>query len=328
VKVSDPPRPPTTHLIFTRRDRVHDQLFKELLQEFFADFVQIVLPKIAPRLRLDRATFLDKETFTDTPEGEHRLLDLVAQVETTDGEEELLLVHVEIEARARPKLMGRRMWRYAMQLWLREHRHVVPIVLYLRGGQPGVQEITVEHRFADHQLASFTYWAFGLSHSQAADYLDRPETLAPALAALMDPGALSIPRHRIECLRRVGRVQLDDAKRFLLVNIVETYVQLDEAAQREYERLLAAEPNEEVKIMEMSWAETKIAEGMEKGLEKGLEKGRMEGIRSSVMDLLERRFGPLTERTKERVLAVSSAEELSGIFHRAIDARSLEEIGL
>lgn len=299
---------------------MHDQLFKELLQAFFADFVQLVLPDMAAQLHLDRTTFLDKETFTDTPEGEHRFLDLVAQVATLEGDAELLLVHVEIEARARRRAMGIRMWRYAMQLWLRERLRVVPVVLYLRGGQPGVEKITVEHRFADHLLATFTYWAFGLSPSQAAEYLDRPQSLAPALAALMDPGDLSAPRHRIECLRRVGRAELDDARKFLLVNFVETYVQLDEAEQEEYEQLLAAEPNEEVKTMEMTWGDQKIAEGMEIG--------RMEGVRSSVMDLLERRFGPLSERTKERVLAVSSTDELSRLHLRAIDARSLEEVGL
>ncbi len=304
---------------------MHDQLFKELLQAFFADFVRIVLPDVAARLRMEEPRFRDKERFTDTTEGEHRYLDLLAEVEALDGEEELVLVHVEIEADARGSdAMGHRMWRYAMQLWLRDHEPVVPIVLYLRGGEPDVTKSTVEHRFASHQLASFTYWAFGLSRSRAAEYLDRPEALTAALSALMDRGELSVPEHRIECLRRVGRAAVDDARKFLLMNIVETYVQLDEAAQGEYETLLAAEPNREVQAMEMTWADTLEARGMEKGMEKG----RLEGMRALVADLLERQFGPLSEETKGRLDAIASAEELFRLNQRALEVRSLDELGL
>lgn len=323
---------------------MHDQHFKELLRRFFGDFVRIVLPDEAPLLRLERARFIEQESFTDVKEGERRLLDLVAEVETTEGESELLLVHVEIEARARGKAMNRRMWRYAMQLWLRDKKPVVPIVLHLRGGAPDVVATTVDHRFGKWRLASFTYFAFGLSRSEAAKYLDRPEALAPALAALMDRGELSAAEHRLECQRRIFQAEVDDAGRFLLMDTVEMYIQLDEAAREEYERLLAAEQNEEVKIMEMTWSESLRAEGMEKGLaqgveqgiEKGIEKGRaegmqmgrLEGMRSVVLGLLERRFGPLPTPTRKKVEEIASADGLSRLAERVLDARSVEDLGL
>ncbi len=300
---------------------MHDQLFKELLQAFFADFVRLVLPGLADRLRLERPRFRDKERFTDTTEGEHRYLDLVAEVETTRGEEELVLVHVEIEAKARGgEAMGQRMWSYAMQLRLRGAKHVLPIVLYLRGGAPDVSRVTLTDSFEGEDLATFTYWTFGLSRSRAEEYLDRPEALAAALAALMDQGDLSAPEHRIECLRRVGRADVDDARRFLLANIVETYIELDDAAQEEYEALLAEEGNEEVATMEMTWAETLRAEGKQEG--------RLEGMSALVADLLEHRFGPLSEETRGRLRAVGSPEELTRLFERALEAGSLVELGL
>ncbi len=316
---------------------MHDQLFKELLQAFFADFVRLVLPGLADRLRLEQPRFRDKERFTDTTEGEHRYLDLVAEVETTRGEEELVLVHVEIEAKARGgEAMGQRMWSYAMQLRLRGAKHVLPIVLYLRGGAPDVSRVTLTDSFEGEDLATFTYWTFGLSRSRAEEYLDRPEALAAALAALMDRGDLSAPEHRIECLRRVGRADVDDARRFLLANIVETYIELDDAAQEEYEALLAEEGNEEVATMEMTWAERMEAKGLEKGrLEgkkegrlEGKEEGRLEGMRTLLADLLELRFGPLSEESKARLRAIASADELSHLHRRALDASGLRELGL
>ena len=120
----------------------HDQHFKQLLQTCFADLVRIVAPRIAPKLQLDRPTFLDSELFTDVRDGEHRRLDLVAQVPSIRGDPELVLVHVEVEAQARRR-MGLRLFDYAMQLWLRHRRPIVPIVVYLRGGKPDVTRESV-----------------------------------------------------------------------------------------------------------------------------------------------------------------------------------------
>lgn len=294
----------------------HDQLFKALLRRFFADFVRIVLPgAMVRRLRLEGVRFLDRELYTDLLEGEERRLDLVAEVHTTGGRAELLVVHVEVEARAR-KAMGRRMWRYAMQLRLRHRKPVVPVVLYLRGGGEDVSAVTVEERFEGQHLASFTYFAFGLSKSDARKYLGRPEPLAWALASLMRRRNLSPARHKYTCLRRIARADLDDAGRFLLANCVETYIELDGEAQEDYERLLAADPGQEVKTMEMTWADTLEA------------KGRLQGMRVLLLGLLERRFGPLSEASRRRLDAIESPEELSELGDRVLDARSLDELGL
>ncbi len=181
-------------------------------------------------------------------------------------------------------------------------------------------EIVVERRVGRRQLSTFTYWAFGLSRSRAVEYLARPEALAAALAALMDPGNLSAPEHRIECLRKVGRAEVDEARRFLLASIVETYVELDDSAREDYQKLLAAEANEEVRTMEMTWADTLKAEG--------IEKGRVEGMRAFLTELLERRFGPLSQQTKERLDSIASTEELSRLHQRALGAKTLQEVGL
>jgi hypothetical protein len=126
---------------------------------------------MAQDLRLDEARFLKDEYFTDVPRGRRQLLDLVAEVGSRTGDPEIVLVHIEVEARTR-KAMERRMWRYAMQLRLRHHRPVVPIALHLRGGAPDVTEVTVEDRFAGIRLASFTYFAFGLSRTY--NWMRRP----------------------------------------------------------------------------------------------------------------------------------------------------------
>jgi len=60
----------------------------------------------------------------------------------------------------------------------------------------------------------------------------------------------------------------------------------------------------------------------------GLEKGREQGQRELLLHLLTRRFGPLTEATRQRVQALTSSEELSRLAERALDSRSLDGLGL
>ena len=70
----------------------HDQLFKEFLPAFFRDFLELFCPDIAARLDFGTVHFLEKELFTDFPEGNLREADVVAEVDTQDGIEGLVLV--------------------------------------------------------------------------------------------------------------------------------------------------------------------------------------------------------------------------------------------
>lgn len=77
----------------------HDQLLKQLLREFFAEFLDLFFPDVAQSLDFSRVDFLDKEAFTDLPEGSRREMDLVARTRRLDGQPEVILIHLELQAR-------------------------------------------------------------------------------------------------------------------------------------------------------------------------------------------------------------------------------------
>ena len=63
-----------------------DQLFKEPLQAFFPEFMELFFPVEAARLGFTRGvSFRDGEAFTDVPEGARREVDLLAEVHARDG---------------------------------------------------------------------------------------------------------------------------------------------------------------------------------------------------------------------------------------------------
>jgi len=319
---------------------LHDRLFKQLLMSFFADLLWLVAPELAGRLLTGAARFLDKETFPDWPRGERQEVDLLAEVPRADNPEEKALVHVEVEAQARAET-PKRLLSYALQLQLRHGRPVLTILVNLRGGRPGVESLELTGSVAGLEVQRFRYLAFGVGACRAEDYLARPEPLAWALAALMRPQGLSPAEHKLACLRQIARAELSDVQRFILLNCVETYLELAPEQERELVRLQSVEGDEEVAEMQMTWAE-KIeargeARGMEKGLEQGLEhgleqgveqglkQGRREGEARMLLGLLEARFGPLAPATRELVEGADTGTLLRW-GERLLSARRLEEV--
>jgi hypothetical protein len=73
----------------------------------------------------------------------------------------------------------------------------------LTRGRPGVCPKTQESDLGP-DFPGFRYISFGLAGCRAAEYLARPEPLAWALAALMDPGSLSRAELKMACLRRIA----------------------------------------------------------------------------------------------------------------------------
>jgi flagellar biosynthesis/type III secretory pathway protein FliH len=132
-------------------------------------------------------------------------------------------------------------------------------------------------------------------------------------------------------LSSIAHAEIDDARKLLLANCAETYIQLDESEREAYETLLAREENREVAIMErtlLTSFDRAAQRGFEQGLEQAREKGLVQGRRDLLLDLLERRFGPLPKATVQRVQALGSPEELSRLAERVLDARSLDDLGI
>lgn len=78
----------------------HDQRFKEFLQLFLRDFLKLFCPEVEERLDFETLELIDKELFTDFPEGSPREADVVAKLRNREGSPEIVLIHVEIQSRS------------------------------------------------------------------------------------------------------------------------------------------------------------------------------------------------------------------------------------
>jgi hypothetical protein len=301
----------------------HDQLSKSLIETFFADFLHLILPRSAERLRLDQAIFLDKEIFKDWPEGERRELDLLARV-PVEEEDLHLLIHVEIETEARSG-MGERLWRYYMQIRLRHELLVLPVLVNLRGGRPGIELEILEEGFEPLPTGVFRYRALGLSGCRAEDWLIRPEPVAWAFAALMRSGSWSRAELKIECLRRIEQSDVTGWRKQVLVNWIETYVQLSGEDAAEFLWLLELDENRRICEMELTWLGQAEARGLERGRSEGLAEA-IERMRRLVLLRIEQRFGTVPGRVQKKVLAIDSVEPLVEMIERLPLLTSVEDL--
>ena len=291
----------------------HDRLFKTILRAFFADLLRLAAPRVARQALLARITFLDKELLAGAG---RREADLLARVPLRSGGS--LLAHVEVEARARPR-MPRRLRAYATRIQAGYDGQVLSIVLYLRGGEPGARWQDLDGDLKAPEVTSFRYVTFGLAGCRAEDFLERPEPLAWALAAVMDPGPLSRPELRLACLHQIGKARLAVERRGLLADFVDAYLPLTSEEEEEY-KIAGGGKRKETRAMFMTWSERTRAEGFREG--------KREALKGVLLRLLEKRFGPLPNKALKKVESYKSVSRLNELVEQVFTASSLKELGL
>jgi hypothetical protein len=298
----------------------HDQRFKALLREFFPEFLHLFFPDRAARLDLSRPEWLDKELFPDPPQGDVRVLDLVARVphlpplDTPDQPVggTVALVHVEVESREAVATFRRRMFQYYETLRRRYDEPVLPVAVYLRVGLDGLGMDGYTEEYDGLELLRFQYLYVGLPALDAERYVSGDNWLGVALSALMRAsreqrvrlGADALLRMAVECKE-------NDFRKYLLTECIEAYLNLDEEQQREFDQLKQTEPYKEIQPM----------------MTTTFEKGMVQGQRKTLRAQLEHRFGPLSPAVLEKLESLSP-DRLAELQLAVLTAPSLKALEL
>ncbi|HEY0558428.1 MAG TPA: hypothetical protein VGG20_29525 [Thermoanaerobaculia bacterium] len=294
----------------------HDPLFKSLLRTFFGGFLRLVAPDLAARLDLAAPVFLDKEFPAFGPPAGSRVVDLLARVPLNDASGKDILIHVEVEARARPGI-GERVRSYHRRIQTRHEGQILSIVVFIKGGKGGIHEESLGGDLAGPGLPPFRYLSFGLSRCPVREYLDSSEPLAWALAALMNRGKCRKAELKMSCLSRISEALLTDAERVELVNCVESYVRLSHNETEEF--LLLGTPERRrapAMLYRMSWKDEMLLEGERRG------------IRRVLCDQIEDRFGPVPDEIRSRIETIRSLDRLQRLARKLPSAKSLKSLRL
>ena len=290
----------------------HDQIFKQLIEAFFREFMELFCPDEAALIDFSRLEFLGEEHFTDTNRGLRRFLDLVVKAGLKSGGEKFVLVHGEFEASRKARVFPRRMYRYHCQLFLRYDTEIVPIAVFsddARWKKPVPDHF--ELSFSGRPIVRFDYHLIKLRQLDYRQFLDSNNPLAYALMAKMDYNRKERVRLKADFLRLILGCPVDPARRSLLVEFVETYLPLAGPEQTEFQQIVQAD--------------RKYGK-VEKMITVYEEKGKQEGKQETLLLLLQERFGEIAEPVRKRVLQIDSAKKLDSLVLAVLKVDSLDEL--
>lgn len=304
----------------------HDHIFKQLVEAFFREFLELFCPVEATQIDFRHVEFLREELFTEVRGGRRKRLDLVAKVQMKSGGERFILVHFEFEASRKDQDFPRRMYEYFSQLFLRHGLPVVPIAVFSDEAEWAVPVPDFfELKLSPRSGVRFDFHLIKLSQLDYGRFLKSNNPLAFALMAKMKYTRRERVRLKADFLRLILRAGIDSARQSLLVEFVETYMPLATSEQSQFTQLIqVVETYREVKEMVTVYEKAGIKKGRQEGREEGREEGKVEAL----LLLMENRFSKLPVNIRRKVERIRSSQRINELLLAVINAKSLSELDL
>ena len=288
--------------------------WKQIVEDLFEEFLRFFFPQVHQTVDFTRPIkFLDQELqrlFGDSAES-NRSVDKVAQVHLRDGTETLLLIHVEIQAQPDPTF-AHRMYVYHYRLADR-HRQPIASLAVLVDDQPGFRPDHYETRFAGTRLRFEFEVVKLIDVCRTTDLASDPSPFAVVCLVqwrkLQARGDLEqLYAGKSDLMRELVRRQFPGETTRVLLRFLDYILRLP----RELEQRLC----EKIAAMEDSAVEY-ITSWEQMGIEKG--EARM------LLQLLEQRFGAVSEEVRSRI-ADANSDVLHHWASRLFSAERVEDV--
>ena len=292
----------------------HDRLFKELLQTFFIEFMQLFFPEACRSIDFKHLKFLQQEIYTDVVAGEKHVVDIL--VETRLREEPgLILVHVEPQAYVQ-KDFNERMFIYFSRLYEKYRRRILPVAVFSYNQVRNEPDRFVLG-FPFLSVLQFRYYKLELKKLNWRDYVTGTNPVAAALLSKMGFSPAERVKVRLEFLRMLARMELDPARTELLGGFFENYLKLSHEEEAVFQLEIAKMERKEARaIMQIttSWHEKGRAEGKIQGIKEGkiqgIKEGKMEGIKEGKMET--------AKAALRKGLSLDLVVEITGLTHEVV----------
>ncbi len=295
----------------------HDQRLKTLLKEFLADLLALLFPQWIGRFLFSANPWLEQEVLVDPPHGERREIDLVARLGVNEPIQAAreVLVHIEVESGDSVADLRGRMPLYHDMLHYKHSLPVLSAAVYLgvalqgQGWDEAVEEVWEE------RLGNTRWKYLGLPGLDARTYVEGDNVLGVAFSVLMriEPDQRGWLKAR--AMQRIATAELTAYRRHLLMEFVEAYMPLEGPSLEQFNHLLLTPDFREAQMLGQTT--------YDRGIERGEERGR----RATVRELLEMRFGALSEIARRR-LDEANLVRLQELTREVLTANSLVELGL
>ena len=199
----------------------HDQLFKEIFQRFFHEFMLLFFPEQAKLIDFRRVRFHSLEVFTEYLKGDEKRLDIAVEAPLKSGDAQWVWIHIETELRRRTT-QPRRSFRYFAALRLRRDEPILPIVVYLRGPKREIRAETYREETLGLSILDFHFQTVNLAGLSAWEFVETGRPLAAAMAALMDSQDGDRALLKARCMQAIAKSRVAEAKQILLLHCLDS----------------------------------------------------------------------------------------------------------
>jgi Domain of unknown function (DUF4351) len=302
-------------------DVSHDHLFKQVLGEFFPEFIELFFPQVAAYLDRDSIEFLPLEVFADLLEGKALETDIIVKAKF-QGQEACFIIHVEHQANYY-KGFDRRVFQYFALIDRDYGLPVYPIVIFSHRSPQASGNRTYEVAFADWQVLQFNYRIIRLNHLPWRDYINQENPIASAFMSKMKVPRGDRPFAKLACLRSLARQRLNPAQTLLLSGFIDTYLRLEPQ-----EETILQEELDKIGIREKETVMNIVTSWMEQGIEQGkVQEQSQSRTREAnlLVKLLRRNLGAISA-TAEQAIAQLSFEQFEQLGDALFDFASEEDL--
>jgi Domain of unknown function (DUF4351)/Putative transposase, YhgA-like len=300
----------------------HDHLFKEVLGQFFPEFIELFFPDVAEYLDRDSIQFEPLELFANLTDGQALATDLVvkAKFQQTDS---YFIIHVEHQANF-DRSFDRRMFQYFALLDRDYALPVYPIVIFSRRSPQAIGDRSYSVSFPGWEVLQFNYRVIRLNHLRWQDFVAQKNPVASAFMAKMKVDRRDRPLAKLACLRMLAQMKINPAQLLLLSGFIDTYLDLEQAEeqtlQTELDKIGLGEKENVMQIV-TSWMREGLAQGLEQGLEQGRSQEQEESRRREARLLLKVLRGKFESVSTEAATAIESLslEQLDDLADRVAE---------
>lgn len=287
-----------------------DRLFRDLLKNFFLEFVDLFFPKIAVAIDPKSIRFLeDEESLKPQEQGEHSPAstkqeassNVLVQVRLR-GQESCFWVHLENSSETNIKL-ERRIFHTFARLDEKYNLPIYPIILQSSDKSQRLETNGYRVEFVDRRVLDFSFVAIQLHRLNWRDFLQRRNPVAAALMPTMNVQTFDRPVVKAECLRLLTNLRLDAKKVKVISQFIEAFLHLNAAE----EQVLQTEM-ERMGLLERERITNLLTSTTQANQQQGAEREAL----SLVFRLLKRRIGDLNPELEAQVrsLPVNQVEDL------------------
>ena len=218
----------------------HDQLFKQLLTTFFLEFLELFVPELFVVIDPHSLEILPQEYFTEINAGERRAMDIIVRIDLLGrpnapaSSKVSVVINCEHQSSSETDF-HRRMFFYFAQLHREYLQIVYPIALFSFDQPFRAEPSCYQVKAPGLQILDFNFLTIQLNRLDWREFLTRSNPVAAALMAKMKIDPADRPKVKVECLRMIANLKLDQARIFQLSGFIDSYLRLNPVEEQQFQ---------------------------------------------------------------------------------------------